>query len=71
MQVILYVSYVKASHSVHVFYVNVSHFVCVFYVNASHSVCECHRGKNYCNLSTHICKCWSFCECPGERVIAT
>jgi hypothetical protein len=28
------------------------------------------KKLNYCKLSTHICKCWSFCECPGERIIA-
>ena len=32
---------------------------------------KCFTCKNYCKLSTHICKCWSFCEYPGERIIAT
>jgi hypothetical protein len=32
---------------------------------------KCFSWKNYCKLSTHICKCWSFCEYPGERIIAT
>ena len=56
--------------SVRMTYVNASQFVCVFYVNTSHSVCECHGGKILQPISTYICKCWYFCECPGERIIA-
>ena len=73
---------VNASHFVCVFYVNPSHSVCEchaeniiatyvpIFVNADNFVNVLWR-KNYCNLSTHICKCWSFCECQGGKIITT
>ena len=76
------VFYVNASHFVSVFYVNaiVILFVNVMVEKLSQSkypyllklvILWMSWRKNYCKLSTHICKCWSFCECPGERIIAT